>query len=152
MLSTIEIDTHIPEDWVVDENEKVYSINHKIYVTRAEVMERMPSPFGLTQMTGSSRRTYINKEINIPETEAEYKATKDETKGIPPFTYLKDTVASCCATLEGLPFQSTVDFNTELYNLHQKYKKQAFELNGGKSKGKVVSSSIPDSKKKVCSM
>ena len=116
-------------------------------------MERMSSPFGLEQLSqtshnGGKRRTFINQEINIPETEAKYKAMKDETKRIPPFVYLKDTVASCCATLEGLPFQSTIDFNKELYDLHQKYKRQAFSQNGGQSKGTIISSSIADSKKK----
>ena len=64
-----------------------------------------------------------------------------------PFSYLKDTFSVSCSTLEGLPYDYTKQFGDELNELHRKYKKIAFELNGGRSKGKIVSSSISDSRK-----
>ena len=126
-------------------------------ITRDDILARVSVPFGLSYFSQLSEnddnysepiRTYINKNIDIPETEAEYNAIKDKTRRIAPHLYLKDTINSCFATLEGLPYNYTQDFCNELNDLHKKYKKIAFEIGGGQSKGKFVSSSLADSKKK----
>ena len=153
-FENIEIDEDISDDWIINDEEEVYCVNHEIRITKEDIMSVVGVPFGLEGLSQVSieasddeSREYINSSIKIPDTAAQYKASKDPNKRVKPFSYLKDTFSVSCSTLEGLPYDYTKQFGDELNELHRKYKKIAFELNGGRSKGKIVSSSISDSRK-----
>ena len=156
MFDAIAIDNEIPSSWIIDEENEVFCINHNIKITNDEIIQRTSVPFGLEQLSQISRDDasesseeveYINKDLRIGETAAEYRANKDPNKRIRPYAYLKDTFSTSCSTLQGLPYSFTIEFGEELRKLNQKYKKIAFELNIGESKGKIISSSLADSRK-----
>ena len=157
LFECIPIDKNTPEEWFVDTNNKVFSLNHDIIITREEVMSKMSIPFGLEQMSqlsfdelGESNQFYENITGNhkVPENITEYHAMKESTTRKQPYLYLKDTFSSICATLEGLPSEYTSKLENDLNILHKKYRQIAFDLNGGQSHGTIISSSLADSRKK----
>lgn len=152
MFNNIEINTEIPTDWLIDSDNEVFCLNKDIKITREDIKSFSMAPFGLEQMSMSQSSTNMSQTDDTDKFRynslSEYKAMKESDKAKNPFYYMRDTFISACNTLEALPNEYTVDFESELSALHMRYKRIAFKLNGGKSKGTIVSSCIADSKKR----
>ena len=156
---TIPIAQTVSTDWIIDDDEEVYNLNHNIRVTRREIEQRTKYPFGLCMMSQQSQNsdhdennnvTYLDRNQNAPLTIDEYYERHHKRKGKKQEAYfvLRDTFLESCETLDAMPHDDLFSFAKEFNDLHMKYKKRAFEQSGSRNHGNIVSSAIADSKKR----
>ena len=153
MFESIPKHTSLPPDWILNNDTEAFCLSRDVKITYDDIRDTIHMPFGLSSMS----QTLSQESINESETTnnrwqfnsiAEYNALCNPAKRKQPFFFLRDTYLRTCDTLQALPEEYTVKFEKEFSDLHMKYKGIAFQQSGGVSKGKIVSSCIPDSKKR----
>ena len=117
-----------------------------------DIRDTINMPFGPSTMSQTLSQASMNESESTNNrwqfnSITEYDALCNPAKKTAIF-FSRDTYLQTCDTLQALPEEYTERFEKEFNDLHIKYKGIAFDLSGGVSKGKIVSSCIADCKRK----